>query len=170
MTAIIRTQLSNCWHAFTTECSQIKQAVTSCNNSINESINFVTKEKIKHLSLTFATTVAFAYLHDFNIVLIYATIGIVFCKQVPDLSNNILNVLLAPYRIIDNFLLKSSDSYLLSSKLARLSLKITYGVGSIFCFALLSPITLLGAEAYVSITCGAALALICQKIVADTPT
>ena len=138
--------------------------------SLDHAVEKVTKSSFILLAGCVFNAIACAYLHDLNVVLICGLVGIVFHKNIPEMTDPILSLMEAPFKLL-NILTTPSGEKIKGRKwrvlltVCNLTMRISFSASMMLFYLYTAPISVLATEIFCAASCGAALASPSLKIV-----
>lgn len=136
---------------------------TSVTDSATNSIKLIARYNFKLIALSLTC----AYFRDYNLVLGYVIAGAVFHKHIPKIEETINSIFRAPTIILCTFLKPIIDLEICNISFSS-PIKKVIGGGVVliegFLCLLWGPITLIAAEAFLALNCGANIAKVSRKI------
>jgi len=140
----------------------LDETVKPVAKALQEAVNKVARSRFILMATYIAVTAVCAYLHDYNFVLIYALGGILFHKQIPELTNPIITIVKAPFLLLNSLTQRPVENFKIFNWrvliIPNFLIKCGLGFATCLTFVYLSPISVLAAEILCAASCGAALA------------
>ena len=142
-----------CNSAFVSICDATLRAFSAINETIKKIGQY-------HLGLI-AASLCCAYLHDYNIVLVYVAIGVFFPNHVNEVAESVAAVFHSVFLILQPI----ADYEMFNRKVFYYPIHSMIYSTSVLAFILLKPISLLFFEAYCAMRCGANIVDVSRKLV-----
>jgi len=156
MIKTVQNCFANTWNSVCATTQQVK-------NALNETIKLIARYNLKLI----AVSLACAYFHDYNVILIYGFIGLVFHQQIDDLTKTVKAIFEAAFIIITPPLKVLRDYKAFNIRIFNRPVKTILAAGSIFTFLLLQPVSSIAAEFFCIVNCGANIAKTSIEIVKE---
>lgn len=136
--------------------TEIGNAINPAIEALNKTIDLIGQYNLGLMAISLAC----AYFHDYNIVLLYGIIGGIFYKQVPEITESVNAIYESCFLVVKPLL----DYKIKNYRVLNYPIKGMMGATAIFSYILLKPISLILTEACVCIRFGADLVATSRKI------
>ncbi len=137
-------------------------------NESNCIVNAIAKINFKLIGCI-AGVAACAYLHDYNIVLAYGFVGVIFYKQIPEITHTIGAIVRTPFVVLNDLVFNPLNNIKFKNwrvlHVPNRFAQIITAVGAFLTVVYFVPISFIAIELICAINFGAGLAKRCLEIV-----